>query len=630
MSLRTAPLFAALLVSLAAAPAAAQRAPAKPAACVDFYAHANHDWLARNPLPAGAKAYSRWDELTALGLAQRNQVLAATTAPEGATVSLHLAQLFASAQDEAAIEAAGIKSLKPLMDAIDGIRRQKDIAPAIARLHALGMPVLVDVQVLRDDKGQPYAQLGAGGLGLPDAGFYTGGEPELAAVRTQYKAALAEWLRHGGVAPKDVAAQAEGAWQFELILANATAAGTPFQVMKIEDARKMGGALQVDGLLAAHGLKASQVAMTGPAFFRALDQMINRNKPEQWRAYLRAQVLREMAPTLGKSLHDPWARLYDVTLGGQAEPTPRAVRARQALEARVPEFLDAAYTERFLPVPRQRRAQEIADQVRTAAAGAIDRAPWLSAAGKASARQRLDAMQVQVGLDVPSNVFDDLVFKRDDLAGNVLALRRWLMKYALVRVRFAWPAEQWQPLVAYLPKENRLLVTSATLQPPVIGDAADAGDYGSFGGLLAQQMMLAFQAWDGADATAWNQRAAPLVPQYNAYSATGGATRVNGTRTLSQNQADLAGLEIAWQALAAGGEPAQPQAQAFFAGWAGLWARQDQAQALADAQATADHAPARWRVNGPLANLPAFGKAHACPARAAMQRPAKDQVSFWR
>src|SRR5690606_33015962 len=120
----------------------------------------------------------------------------------------------------------------------------------------------------------------------------------------------------------------------------------------------------------------------------------------------------------------------------------------------------------------------------------------------------------------PANLFDDLVFSRDDLAGNVLALRRWLMKYSLPRARYAWPAEHWQPLVAYVPKENRLVVTSATLQPPVIGDAADAGDYGSFGGLLAQQMMLAFQAWDGADAAAWNQRAAPLIPQYNAYSAT--------------------------------------------------------------------------------------------------------------
>ena len=51
--------------------------------------------------------------------------------------------------------------------------------------------------------------------------------------------------------------------------------------------------------------------------------------------------------------------------------------------------------------------------------------------------------------------------------------------------------------------------------------------------------------------------------------------------------------------------------------------------AAKDAQASTDHAPARWRVNGPLANLPAFGQAHACPARAAMQRAAKDQVSFW-
>ena len=630
MSLRTAPLFAALLLSLAAAPAAAQRTPAKPAACVDFYAHANHDWLAKNPLPAGRASFSRWDELTALGLAQRNQVLASTTAPEGATISLHLAQLFASAQDEAGIEANGLKSLAPAFEIIDRIQRKKDIAPAIARLHALGLPVLVDVQVLRDDQGQPYAQLGAGGIGLPGVGFYTGGEPELADVRTQYKAALAEWLRHGGVSPRDVAAQAEGAWQFELILANATAEGTPFQVMKIEDAAKVAGALEIEGLLAAHGLKASQVAMTGPGFFRAIDQMINRNKPEQWRAYLRAQVLREMAPALGKALHDPWAQLYDVTLGGQAAPTPRAVRARQVLEARVPGFLDAAYTERFLPVPRQERARQIAAQVRSAAGAAIERAPWLSAAGKAAARQRLDAMVVQVGLDAPANLFDSLVFKRDDLAGNVLALRRWLMQYSVPRARYAWPAEQWQPLVAYLPKENRLVVTAATLQPPVLGDAADAGDYGGFGALLAQQMMLAFQAWDGADAAAWNQRAAPLIPQYNAYSATGGATRVNGTRSFAQNQADLAGLEIAWQALAAGGEPSQAQAQAFFAGWAGLWARQDEAQALADAQATTDHAPARWRVNGPLANLPAFGKAHACPARAPMQRAAKDQVAFWR
>ncbi|MBY4598923.1 M13 family metallopeptidase [bacterium BD-1] len=630
MPSRLPPLVAALLLTLAAAPAAAQRAPAAPAACADFYGHANAAWLAQNPLPANAERLSRWDQLAALGQSQRDQVLASTTAPAGATVSLHLAELLASAEDEAAIEAAGLKTIEPLLRTINGIRRSRDVMPAIVALHAAGMPVVVDVKVLRDAQGNPYAQLGPGGFGLPDAGFYTSAEPEVQALAPRYQAAVAAWLHGSGSKADKAAAEAAQVWQMESALARATVAGTPFQVMAMKDAEKVAGSLDLTALLAAHGLKASQVALTGPAFFRAVDQLLAKSKPEQWKTYLRAQVLREAAPTLGQAFHGPWAQLYEVTLAGQAAPTPRAERARRMLLERLPEFLDAAYTERFLPVPRQRRAQAIAEEVRASALRSLDRATWLSADGKARARAQLEAMHVQVGLDVPSNVFDDLVFKRGDLPGNAMALRRWLMKYALVRARFAWPAEQWQPLVAWMPKENRLVVTSATLQPPVIGDGNDAADYGGFGALLGQQLALSLQAWDGADATAWGKRATPLIAQYNAYSATGGATRVNGTRSFAQNQADLAGLEFAWDALNAQGTPDAKAAQAFFTGWAGLWARQDKATALAAAQATANHAPSKWRVNGPLANFPAFGQAFACKGRVAMQKPAKEQVSLWR
>lgn len=627
---RFSPLCAALVLTLAAAPVAAQRALAPPAACADFYGHANAAWLAQNPLPANADRFSRWDQLNALGLTQRDQVLSATTAPAGATVSTSLADLFASAQDEAAIEAAGTRPLAPLFAIIDRIKRPRDIAPAIAALHAAGVPVLVDVQVLRDNAGKPYAQVNAGGVGLPDPAFYTSAEAEAQAIRTRYGAAIAEWLRLTGTPQNKLAEQTTQVAAMELQLAQATAAGTPFQVMAMADAKKVTGALDIEGLLAAHGLKAGQVALTAPAFFAALNQMLDKTKPDQWKVYLRAQVVRELAPAMGKAFHDPWAQLYDVALGGQAAPTPRAVRARWILEARVPEFLDAAYTERFLPVARQRRGQEIADAVRTAAVAAVDRAAWLSAGGKADAKARLQAMQIQVGRNVPANVFDDLKFDRRDLAGNVLSLRRWLQKYALVRAQFAWPAEQWQPLVAYMPQENRLVVTAATLQPPVLDDGGGAGDYGSFGALVGQQLSLAMQGWTGADAAAWNARVQPLVAQYNAYSATGGVTKVNGTRSLAQNQADLAGVELAWDALNAAGKPDTAGSQAYFRGWAGIWARQDKATALAAAQATSPHAPPRWRVNGPLANLPAFAEAFACKGRDAMLRPAKDQVALWR
>ena len=38
------------------------------------------------------------------------------------------------------------------------------------------------------------------------------------------------------------------------------------------------------------------------------------------------------------------------------------------------------------------------------------------------------------------------------------------------------------------------------------------------------------------------------------------------------------------------------------------------------------HAPGKWRVNGPLMNLPAFGEAFACKAGSAMQAKADQQV----
>lgn len=624
------PLLGSLLLTLAAAPAAAQRAPAAPQACTDFYGHTNAAWLAQNPLPANQDHFSRWDQLNALGLVQRDQVLASTTAPAGATVSMRLADLFASAEDEAAIEALGAKPLEPLLAIVNKIKRSRDIAPAIAALHAAGLPVLVDLQVLRDNRGNPYAQVGPAGMGLPDPGFYGSADPLVQPVEQKYSAAVSEWLRLTGTPANKLAEQTGQVLQMERALATSVLANESFTVMQIPDAAKVASGLELEKLLAAHGLKATQVALSGPGFFQALNQLIAKTKPDQWKVYLRAQIAREMAPTLGKAFHEPWVQLYEVTLAGQAAPTPRSTRARWAIEARVPELIDAAYTQRFLPVPRQQRAKAIAAAVKASAIAAVDNATWLSAEGKAAARQRLDTMVVQVGSEVPDNVFDDLVFDRRNLPGNVLALRKWLMKYALVRARFAWPAEQWQPLVAYLPQENRLLVTAATLQPPLLDDGGSAADFGGFGALVAQQMSLALQTWNGADAGAWSTRATPLIAQYNAYSATGGATKVNGGRSFVQNQADLAGLELAWAALNSQGKPDANAAKSFFTGWATIWARQDKATALAAAQATSNHAPAKWRVNGPLANLPAFAEAYGCKGRVAMQRPAKEQVALWR
>jgi putative endopeptidase len=92
MTLACRPLFAALLLSLATTAHAARKPgqpsiPTTPAACADFYAHVNQDWLAAHPLPAGAQSFSRWDVLNTSALQQVRALLAPGAAPPAGVAS---------------------------------------------------------------------------------------------------------------------------------------------------------------------------------------------------------------------------------------------------------------------------------------------------------------------------------------------------------------------------------------------------------------------------------------------------------------------------------------------------------------------------------------------------------------
>src|SRR3546814_6926442 len=106
--------------------------------------------------------------------------------------------------------------------------------------------------------------------------------------------------------------------------------------------------------------------------------------------------------------------------------------------------------------------------------------------------------------------------------------------------------------------------------------------------------------WTPADDTAWSLRIAPLVEQYSAYPYPGlREVKVNGNQTQEENAADLAGIELAWDALVAS-QPELPEElkQAFFDGWARLWPQpltEDEALRRA---AVAVHTPGQRHRNG--------------------------------
>ena len=190
-------------------------------------------------------------------------------------------------------------------------------------------------------------------------------------------------------------------------------------------------------------------------------------------------------------------------------------------------------------------------------------------------------------------------------------------------------------------------MTAAVLQAPVFDvSRGDPALYGSYGALVGHELNRGFDKrgrmidangeirdwWTPADLAAWDAIGTRVAAQYDGYTYPGVASaKVNGNLTQDENIADLAGVELAWDAFT----HAQPASklgakQTLFRTWSELWAQQVSPAEAAQRITIDVHAPGQWRSNGPLANQPAFAEAFTCKTGQPMRRSDAEQIKVWR
>jgi len=111
---------------------------------------------------------------------------------------------------------------------------------------------------------------------------------------------------------------------------------------------------------------------------------------------------------------------------------------------------------------------------------------------------------------------------------------------------------------------------------------------------------------------------------------------VKGQLVVGESVADLGGLTVAYAAFkkAQGAKPTKlidgftPE-QRFFLGWAQVWASTIRPEEARRRVVTDPHPPARFRVNGPLSNMPQFAAAFQCKAGDSMVRPPEKRCQIW-
>ncbi len=665
------PLVAALAASLAlvlaASDADAQRRaakkPATPAitACSDFYGFVNKDWLTANTVVSGTGAVSALGQLQQRALLQQRSLLDDAVLNPQNDVQKLLGDFWASGLDEAAVERDGAQPIASLVSRINAIKRSKDVAPSIAALHQVGIPVVfnftADLDLANLDRYIGY--FSQGGLALPDPAYYTREDADTRALLGRYTEYVEKILQLTGTAPDQLKADMQQVIDLETRIARASKPVTSlrdprenYALVPVAGFAKQFRQLQLADFLQAQGVSDDSVSMANQDYFTQVDALVRTLKPAQWKVYLRYQIGRAMAPYLSKDFRDADFQFNGRVLRGQSAPPIRDVQVLDAINRAAGPMLAREYVARYLPATTRSRADTIAGDVRAALGRAVERHSWMSDAARAEARAKLEKLTIEIG--APARDLDYTVqpMGRTSFGSNMLIASTWHHREEMRRIGRGNADRRWdvlpqQPALAYDLAHNRLIVSAAALQAPVLDMEQDtAAQYGSFGALVGHELSRAVDTrgrlvdaagavrtwWTPEDESAFNARASQLAVQYSAYdypAATG--LKVNGALTRDENVADLAAVELAFDALST----AQPELdnatrESFFRSWAALWREQLSPETATQAASTSVQAPGQWRANGPLVNQPAFAETFKCKAGNAMLRKAEEQVSIWR
>jgi endothelin-converting enzyme/putative endopeptidase len=194
---------------------------------------------------------------------------------------------------------------------------------------------------------------------------------------------------------------------------------------------------------------------------------------------------------------------------------------------------------------------------------------------------------------------------------------------------------------------NEMVFPAGILQPPFFDNAAPAGsNYGAIGLVMGHELTHGFDDegrqfdgdgnlkdwWTKKVGAEFDKRAKCLVDQFDGY-VTVDDVHVNGQLTLGENIADLGGLKLSYAAFkdATAGKAAETSGkftpdQTYFLGFAQAWCQNARPEYKRTMATVDPHAPARFRVNGPISNFAPFAEAFQCKAGKAMVKANKCEV----
>jgi putative endopeptidase len=634
----------------------------------DFYQYANGKWIAQTDIPADRPSLYVFTLLDDANKEKLRTILEAAAKDQSApkdSIKGKVGSFYRSGMDEAKIEAAGAQPLQEAFDRIAAIKGADSILPEVAALHLLGVPAgfLFGSTIDSKDSRRNIAELFQGGLSLPDRDFYLKDDDKSKATRAAFLVHLKKMFGLLGEKPEDAERHAQTVLDFETRLAKASRARVDlrdphlnYHLMSVADMEKETPGVAWKPYFQALGLgELAELNVGQPDFLKEVGRLVKEAPVDDWKTYLRWHLLNAYAGRLSSAFVTEDFHFKGTVLSGTPKNRPRWQRVTAETDHLLGEALGQLYVAEAFPPEAKEKALALVKNVRATLRERLATLDWMSPQTREQALKKLDAMAVKIGYPDKWRDYSGLKVSHDVYAQNVMEANTFEVRFDLAKIGKPADRGEWDmtpPTVNayYNSNRNEIVFPAGILQPPFFDPKADdAVNYGAIGMVIGHELTHGFDDqgrkfdaagnlrdwWLPQDERAYKERAAELAKQYSGYVAVDDLT-VNGQLTLGENIADLGGLRISYLALqkVLGDKPAKkidgftPQ-QRFFLAYAQLWRGKMRPEALRVYVKTNPHSPGKFRVEGPLFNMPEFVKAFGATPEEAKGHVNPKPINIW-
>lgn len=636
----------------------------------DFYGYACGGWMKNNPLPAEYARYGSFDQLGENTDRQLNKLITdiAQQNNEPGSIAQKIGDLYNLGMDTVTLNEQAARPIEPMLRSIAAVKSKKELTALLVQLHQNGITPFFAIfgEASPNNSTQNIAWLMQSGIGLGERDYYLTPSDK---IKNGYIALIQKELslaNYGKIFdnPSKEADVAKQIWNFETALAKIFIDKNDLRdpvknnnVISLEAASNLIPTIDIAqymSLMVPNPIQ--EVNMVQPAYFTALNKLLQKQDLATLKAYMAWQVINESANYLSDDFSEAHFAFYGKVISGQEKNKERWKRVVNTVSGLLSEPVGQLYVQQYFPAEAKDRMLHLVNNLKSALGDRIMSNTWMSQETKVKAKEKLEAMIVKIGYPDTWRDYDSLEVVRDSYYANILRATRFEHSYEMSKIGKPVNPMEWhmspQTVNAYYnPSTNEICFPAGILQPPFFDmHADDAVNYGAIGVVIGHEMTHGFDDqgrqydklgnvkdwWLEQDSKNFAERAQVLVDYFSNIEVLPGL-KADGKYTLGENIADNGGVNTSFAALQrAKAEGSIADAldgftadQRFFLAYAAVWANNIRDEEIERRTKIDPHSLGKWRVNGTLPHIDAFIKAFNIQEGDPMYLAPEQRVDIW-